>query len=260
MALEKAPYWTDLYYQVVEHYFWRPQAIGRISDPSKPAHPWKHWQDKLKSQETPLNHIIDFLFHVAPQDMLDRVISALLGRTISGLQLVAPSDGTIEGNVVQPDIIVSNATALVFVEMKVDSQSSIDQFTKYAIAAHCILQDEPQIKSVDLVLLGRHTDHGRVWKNAKRLGVSNERSVREAALRGLEHDPSVWGQRGVQSYLKSNPDALPHLCKHVKAMGLRLTDYAVLEAALRAYAAEEKTVERLIDGVLQEFARRKLVV
>lgn len=259
MALEKAPYWTDLYYQVVEHYFWRPQAIGRISDPDKTAHPWKHWQEKLESQETPLNHIVDFLFHVAPQDMLDRVITALLGRTISGLELVGVTPGTIDGNIVQPDIIVSNSAELVFVEMKVDSQSSVDQFTKYAIAAHCIMKDERDIKSVDLILLGRHTDHNRVWKNAKKLGVSDERSLRETALRGLEHDPSVWGQRGVQSYLNSNPDALSHLCEHVKSMGLRLTNYCVLENSLRAYAVEEKTVERLIDGVLKELSRRKLV-
>jgi hypothetical protein len=42
-------------------------------------------------------------------------------------------------------------------------------------------------------------------------------------------------------------------------MGLHLADYAVLESALFEYAAEEKTVERLIHGVLHEFARRNLV-
>jgi hypothetical protein len=258
MALQKAPYWTDLYYQVVEHYFWRPQAIGRISDPQKPSRPWSHWQEKLKSQETPLNHIIDFLFHIAPQDLLDRVVTALLGRQISGLQLVALTEGTIDGNIVQPDIIVSNSRELVFIEMKVDSQSSIDQFTKYAIAAHCILQDERQIESVDLVLLARHKDHDRVWKNAEKLGVTDERSLRETAIRGLTSDPTVWSQRGVQSFLKSNPDSLVNLCGLVRTMGLHLKDYITLESVLRAYAAEEKTVERLIDGVLQEFCRRHL--
>jgi hypothetical protein len=259
VALEKAPYWTDLYYHVVEHYFWRPQAIGRISDRKKPAKHWEHWKGKLERQETPLNHIIDFLFHIAPQDLLDRVISALLKRQISDLQLVAPTAGTIDNNITQPDIIVSNSMALVFVEMKVDSQSSIDQFTKYAIAAHCIMQDEPQLKSVDLVILSRHADHNRVWKNAKGLGISGERAVRETAIRGLEHDPTIWSQRGVQSYVKSNPDSILRISDRVRSMGLHLADYSVLENALREYAAKEKTVEHLIDGVLHEFSRRHLV-
>jgi len=259
VALEKAPYWTDLYYDVVEHYFWRPQAIGRISDRTKPARHWRHWKGKLESQETPLNHIVDFLFHIAPQDLLDRVISALLKRQMSNLQLVAPTAGIIDNNIVQPDIIVSNSTALVFVELKVDSQSSIDQFTKYAIAAHCIVKDAPELKSVDLVVLSRHADHERVWKNAKKLRITDERAVRETALRALERDPTIWGQRGVQSYLKSNPKARSHIADQVRSMGLHLADYSVLEDSLRKYAAQEKTVERLIQGVLHEFARRHLV-
>lgn len=259
VGLKKAPYWTDLYYDVVEHYFWRPQAIGRISDPKKTPRHWDHWKNKLESQETPLNHIVNFLFHIAPQDLLDRVISALLKRHISDLQLVAPTAGTIDGNIVQPDIIVSNSTDLVFVEMKVDSQSSIDQFTKYAIAAHCIMQDEPKLKSVDLVVLSRRADHGHVWKNSKGLGLADERAIRDVAVRGLERDPSIWSQRGVQSFLKSNPKSVSLISAQVKSMGLHLADYGVLERTLREYAAEEKTVARLIDGVLYEFARRRLV-
>ena len=96
MPLEKTPYWTDLYYDVVEHYFWRPQAIGRISDQTKPSRHWTCWKKKLESQETPLNHIINLLFHIAPQELLDRVISALLKRQIFDLQLVALTAGTID--------------------------------------------------------------------------------------------------------------------------------------------------------------------
>ena len=185
MALKRAPYWTDLYYDVVEHYFWRPQAIGRIADRTKPAKNWGHWKDKLASQETPLNHIIDFLFHIAPQDLLDHVISALLKREVTGLQLVTLTGDIVNNNIVHPDVVVSSASALVFVEMKVDSQSSIDQFAKYAIAAHCIMQDEPQLESVDLIVLSRDADHNRVWKNATGLGLTDEEAVREIAIRGL---------------------------------------------------------------------------
>jgi len=259
VALKKALYWTDLYYDVVEHYFWRPQDIGRKSDPDRPRRPWAHWKGKLESQETPLNHILDFVFHIVPPALLDRSIAALLQRPVAGCQLVAPTDGTIDDNIVQPDIIVSNHDSLIFVEMKVDSQSSIDQFAKYAIAAHCILRDEPQIKSVDLIVLSRRRDHMHVWKRARKLRLSSVEAIREVALRGLEGDPTIWKERSVPRYLKSNPDAAPLLAEQINTMGLHLADYSMLEHAMKDYAAQEKTVERLIEGVLQEFKRRDLL-
>jgi hypothetical protein len=260
MPLEKAPYWTDLYYRVVEHYFWSPHRIGRKSDPEAARWPWNHWKDKLGSQETPLNHILDFLFHIAPERLLDQVVSALLPRPISGLKLVAPSPGTIDYNVVQPDIIVSNSAELVFIEIKVDSRSSIDQFAKYAIAAHCIRQDEPAINSVDLILLGRSTAHGRVWKRARKLGLFSDQAVREVALRALQHEPTIWGERGVQRYIGSHPEVIPALADQLMSMGLHLRDYCPVESALRNYASEDTTLNHLIDGVLHEFTRRRLVV
>ena len=259
MPLEKAPYWTDLYYRVVEHYFWAPQRIGRKSDPKRTSRPWQYWKDKLESQETPLNHILDLLFHIAPDELLDRVVSAFLKRQVSNFKLVAPSPGTIDYNVVQPDIILSNSRALVFIEMKVDSQSSIDQFAKYAIAAHCITQDEPQINSTDLVLLTRRAAHEEVWKKAKKLGLSDAQSVRAVAMRALRSDSTIWGERGVQRYTKAHPEAVPQLIDRMTSMGLHVLDYAVLANVLRHYAAEETTVNRLIQGVLREFERRELL-
>lgn len=258
MALRKAPYWTDLYYSIVEHYFWRPQAIGRKAHPDAPRYSWDHWKGKLRRQETPLNHILDLLFHISPQDLLDQSISALLGRPVSNLQLVEPVFGTIDLNVVQPDIIVSNSNSLVFVEMKVDSKSSIDQFAKYAIAAHSILKDERQIENVDLVVLSRHKDHAQVWRSANKKGLSSASKVRKLAIRGISGDSDVWDEKGVLRYMNNNPGCVASLSKQINSMGLVLADYEMLATALNKYASHEETLSRLIEGVLKEFDRRKL--
>jgi len=258
MRLRKAPYWTELYYQIVEHYFWRPQAIGRRSDPSK-RHPWDYWKNKLESQEVPLNHVLEFLFYIAPEHLLDRIISALLGREIINLELVVPEPGSLNYNIVQPDIIISNGNELVFVEMKVDSKSSIDQFAKYAIAAIYLIDNDPTISSVDLVILSRHTKHECLWKNSKKLGLTNEKALREMAITGIERDRSVWGERGVKRFLANNPDAAEKLAERLRTMGLHITDYATLAHILQDYATEETAVNRLIQGVLEELLRRNLV-
>lgn len=33
VRLEATNSWTDFYYDIIEAYFWRPQAIGRASNP-----------------------------------------------------------------------------------------------------------------------------------------------------------------------------------------------------------------------------------
>jgi hypothetical protein len=259
MPLEKSPSWTELYYQVVEHYFWRPQAIGRKANPKISPQPWVHWKLKLQKQETPLNHILNFLFHIAPQELLDQAISALTQRQLSNLELVTPTQGTINNNIVQPDIIVCNLSSLVFIEMKVDSQSSIDQFAKYAIAAHSIAKDEPTITTIDLVLLSKHTEHGKIWKNSRKLGLTDTQSLRNVAISGLLNDGKIWGERGVKRHLKHFPESVHDIAKHIDSMGVHLSNYETLGRALSNYAAEEKTVGRLIEGVLAEFEARGLL-
>jgi len=257
MALKKAPYWTDLYYSLVEHYFWRPQDIGRKAHPDLPSQPWAYWKSRLASQETPLNHILDLLFHISPQELLDQSVSALLERDVSNLELVSPEEGTLDDNIVQPDIIVSNGESLIFVEMKVDSKSSIDQFAKYAIAAHCILKDEPEIKRAELIILSRNRDHSKVWRSAKRKGLNSCGEIRELALKGL-NDQSIWEERGVLRYLRNNPTSTPELSNLIQTMGLYLADYKMLDSALSAYIKTEKSIAPLVGGVLEEFRRREL--
>lgn len=257
MALQKAPFWTDLYYQVVQHYFWSPQRIGRISDPNKTGKPWAHWRNALASQETPLNHIIDLLFHIAPDDFIDFVMTALLGRNVEGFNLVETSEGTLDSNVVQPDMILCNGKELVFIEMKVDSQSSIDQYIKYAIASACIRAEEKSIKSVDLIMLTRKADHRFVWKNARRLKIECEDSLKQVARKALK-DNSILCQRGVQKHFRRNPDDLDTVAAEIDRLCLHMVDYTVLKHAMEVYASKEKSLSNLIHGVIEELNRRSL--
>lgn len=257
MALQKAPFWTDLYYKIVEYYFWSPQVIGRISNPAKSAKPWRHWRNSLSSQETPLNHIIDFLFHIAPDEFLDAIIASLLGREAKGFSLVEPSPGTLDASIVQPDMILCNQKELVFVEMKVDSQSSVDQFIKYAIASACIRAQDPLIRSTDLVMLTRKAHHSYVWKNAARLGIGSEESLKSTAKIAV-YEESILCQRGVQKYFRANPNAKEEIVSQLDRIRLHMVDYSVLKNAMTAYISREKSLSNLINGVIEELGRRSL--
>ena len=259
MAVEKAPHWTDLYYRIVEHYFWKPQEIGRISNPKKPSQKWGHWLGKLQGQETPLNHILDLFFHMAPQPLLDQIASKMLSRTINGLELVHAAPDIVNPNIVQPDIILTNGPELVFIEMKVDSRSSLDQYAKYAIAALELRKAIPEITTVDLVMLSRHADHSKLWRNARKLGLDSIDKVKRTASAGLRGETDIWKEGGVPKYLSMQPDSRERLAEQAETMGLHLADYNALAGVLDAYARDKSTLGPFVGGVLHELRRRELI-
>ncbi len=259
MPIDKSPYWTELYYRIVEHYFWRPQDIGRKSDPAKPGHPWGYWQKKLEAQETPLNHILDLLFHMAPQSILDQITTRLLGRAISGLELVHATPDLVDPNIVQPDIILLNEFELIFIEMKVDSRSSLDQYAKYAIAALSIRSELPNIETTDLVILGRHASHPQVWRGARKLGLDSTEKVKYVVAAGLREQSDIWKERGVQKYLSAFPEKREALANQAETMGLHLADYTKVADVLKGYSSPNDSLGPFVDGVLYEFRKRQLI-
>lgn len=258
MKLGKAPSWTDFYYSIVEYYFWRPQLIGRIKHPELAGKRWTHWEQKLRSQEAPLNHILDLFFHFAPQRLLDIYISELLNRHVTGLDLVYPQDGAIDYNIVQPDIILRNNNSLIFIEMKVDSKSSLDQFAKYAIASNWLISNDSSVDNIDLIVLSRYTSHDKVWQRSSNLGISSTEAVKRITVEGLKGNRSVWRQRAVPKFLETYSNSIKDVIAIVDKMNVTLTDYQLLYDSLQKFAASETIVEDLISGVLDELEKREL--
>lgn len=258
MAVVRTPTWTDQYYRIVEHYFWSPQRIGRQSCKDGKPRNWKYWQAKLENQETPLNHIVDIFFHVAPTELLDRIATKLISRPCSGLQLVHADAETIDANVVQPDIVLFGPKDLVFLELKVDSKSSVDQLGKYAIAANCICLEAPNIENVDLILVTRDAFRTSPWKRIRFRGEPSLNVAKDEAIRGFNGDADVWNERGIQRYLNKNPDQKDNVVGHLSSMDLHLGEYRQIAEVLQEFMAEEPTLERLIQGVLAEFKKREL--
>ncbi len=99
------------------------------------------------------------------------------------------------------------------------------------------------IQEVTWVVLARHAEHQRVWRQARKLDLHSTDAVRAAALRGLEGEDDIWQEGGVARYLKMKPDGLLPLKERVKSMGVQLATYGTLQAALTDYAQEEKAVQ-----------------
>lgn len=253
--MKKLEDWTEQYYNQIEHYFWTPQDFGRKSNQKNL--PWSHWLTKLKNDETPLNHLLSQLLVMMPQSFTQHILSSVLVRTIDKFQVVHPysSDAPLKG-VIQPDLTFESKNGLVFIEMKVDSESSIDQFVKYAIAASIYEKAFGKYETIDLVMLGKSKDFKQFFRPIQLL--PNEAALRQQANRGIDGE-HVWKQASAKNYIENaSPEDLQELKKVLEKMKLHLIDYQTIGESALQYQSPDETSEKILKYFLLELSTRNL--
>lgn len=68
--------WTEEYYDIVDHYFWAPDRLGHLSDPSRSLKKPAEVLERLRRIEEPLNQILGIFFSLAPSRFIPRWRSA----------------------------------------------------------------------------------------------------------------------------------------------------------------------------------------
>jgi len=141
LAAPSSAHWTDEYAAIVEHFFWVPQGINRRAGNS--PMPWPEVWAALRKRETPLNHLMNIFFRLAPEALSAEILR--LG--LPNFALEQPSMLNLRGHPVtgmcQPDFAFACGGALVFLEMKVSAKLSTEQVAKYALAAAVIHPEGP---------------------------------------------------------------------------------------------------------------------
>jgi hypothetical protein len=255
--------WTEPYYQSVQDYFWDSALIGRkpIDDPSPPSGKekdlkgWNRWEQRLRRLELPLNHILTHFFALAPQQTVDDVLTALVGAPTQGFRLVSEVEHP-EGTYTQPDFVFANDSELLFLEMKIDTPSSVDQFAKYALSGEKLRRLFPSLQRVRLAMLVKDGETHRVWGSRN---IPDEATLRAVAVSGVRGENGVWKQQGLQTHLSTaSPEDRDRLVEQIESMPISISTYSVLARRLSAHVAPDPTAAKLIAGVLAELKRRNL--
>ena len=253
--MKKLTHWTAQYYDQVEHYYWRPQDFGRITKGQGKS--WGYWRDKLHVQETPLNHLLSQLFVMMPLDFTEHILSKSTDKPMKGYQLVNPYHKSAPLNgAVQPDLTFQSQNEILFIEMKVDSYSSLDQFVKYAIAALAYEKAFGIQDSLDLVMLGKSTSFGSMFRPVKT--IPDEETLRTQALLGINGAP-VWTQAGTQSFVnKSTAKDRERLIAIINRLKLHFLDYQSLGTAIHGYESPDETASKIANSFIAELQSRTL--
>lgn len=250
--------WVDHYYDALTFFYWEPQHLGRKKDVGAPLSSETLVLKRLHSMEVTLNQIFNQFLSLAPSSLRNLLFEQTLGRTILGEFLLSGRDldeRPLNWDTCQPDFefISADSSSTIFIEMKIESHSRIEQVFKYAVRALSNEQTQGQEMQNTLIFLGKGSFKA-IWP--KSLGFASFEELHFALIR----------EQGEfsDSRLKSAIHLKRRFAEILSSMRFGFLSYAdfgeilVKEREL-ANATSSQLYARLLDGMLDELRRRKLV-
>ncbi len=179
--------WPEFVYRYVEHYRWEPQHLG----PGTTA-----FYRKIRSQEVPLNFLFNILLYALPPAATRSLLSLTGAVAVRG----APLDvqNAQDASFTQADVQLESLRERVFVELKVQAKTRIEQAQKYALLHAKLASSDPYPKAPSLVYItgkpfAQHwspareaPENGEVLANALARAPLSEKLARNREARSLE--------------------------------------------------------------------------
>ena len=257
MLKNLSPSWTQVYYNVVEGYFWSPELIGR--GPAGKAKPWHEWHEGLLKKELPLNHILNLFFTLTQQGVRDRCVSHLTGIPLTDMQFV-PSVvviQTVSSALTQPDLVFASGSRLAFVELKVGSASNLDQFAKYVLAGALLRERYPEIEQVHLSVVTRPGKEATVWGSRQFADIA---ALKAKVQTMLLAESAEWQSAAMKRFARdASPEKKDAMAEAVEAISVRVVSYSELDQALAGEQSRSGDKDSLVSGVRHELSVRKLI-
>ena len=147
--------WPELVYRFVEYYRWEPDKLG----PTTSA-----FYRKIRSQEVPLNFLFNLLLYSMPVD-LRRSAVAIDGCLPGGgpvLKVLNPWHTEF----CQPDVHLESEAERVFLELKVNARTNLEQSQKYGLLHASLSRQDATPKRPVLIYVTRR-DFSKHWTPQK---------------------------------------------------------------------------------------------
>lgn len=211
----------------------------------------------LRKMEVTLNHNLLQFFHLAPDDIRNRLFTEMFGKPcISHFELHGRSFNELFNiDSVQPDLLFTSKSEVVCIEMKIGAKCSVDQILKYAMIGLAVeMRHDNQPMRHNLMLLGAGTVAAQFKEKFASVNELKETLV------GCD----------VDRFLANKPERFRE-CKErftqvLHNLNLRFWNYGELSAFLQQTISgetgpspSETVYEKLVDGLVKEFKLRNLV-
>lgn len=249
-------HWTDEYYEIMEFYYWEPQHIGKKKNPQNPK-TIEQIHEKLRAKEVPLNHLLNIYLKLLSNGALSSLFSDYLpsqpkefileGRDIVDRYKAIYPDFV---NFSQPDVFLSSDSHNVFIELKVGSKTSMEQYLKY-LFLHC-LDERFHRRMKELVI---------IYSAPKALAsITKEKFESTDSFKRAVHIGDELSGRDISDYQRRMREL--HNQSHLVFWSFDEVIHRIETLLLHGDAPSHalESYQKLTSGMIREFKRRKVAV
>jgi hypothetical protein len=260
MSLENEP-WPEHYYDACEFFYWEPQHFRRGKIPPKPPELKKdngsdRFRQTLDSMEVSLNHILNFTFKLAQDQLIKELTKHSFGHSWDDNYYMVGRNYeqryNLPVNATQPDFMFDGQSHILSIEMKIAAKTNAVQLAKYLYLHAKAAAVYSKTKRHGLIFLGPKT-WAQLWGDKQAL------SFEERLAEAVEKAPQTVGR----SRETVDQAALQNMAKQMQLGYLSYQEFAQILNSMCNRTVEtgwEALVARnLIDGTIAELARRGLV-
>jgi hypothetical protein len=243
--------WNHEYYEALEFFFWESQHLGKMKNPTSKYDTPEKVFTHLRTMEVTLNHLFNLFFMLLPKRLMNELFSDLFGTTINDNFFFSSQDTRTFvnsfGAVTQPDLFFMGKKTLLFIEMKVESKTSLEQFMKYLLLS--IITDEHEGKRrrpLYLLYIGKY-DFDHLFQEK----FASVEEAKAALIKMSLPEKTKNGGRDMRPYHEN-------IRKSAKNVRLSYRTYTDLYALLRTKLQEQhnETVTKLMEGMCNEMEMR----
>jgi 23S rRNA U2552 (ribose-2'-O)-methylase RlmE/FtsJ len=245
--------WNEVYSEIIDFYFWEPQHIGRKKCQDSKYNGIKAVLSHINQMEVSLNHQLLFFFSLLPKNVIKKLFKksfncnlsdefALNGKMVEEI-LCSIKDMT------QPDFVFFGEKNIVYIEMKTDSKSDLEQVFKYSLF-HLIIEDMMKKKlQPNLLFLGKG-DFKNIWREH----YENSSELINALLK---YQPPVITKKGKFNVADFN-SRLIELYHNIRVNFMNYQQFCDFLSNENMNTGDDEVLKKLISGMNAELKKRKL--
>jgi hypothetical protein len=149
--------WVDNLESLSDYYYYEPQHLGKHNNPDSKFKNYDEIFEHLGKLEFTLGHQLDIFFSLLPDDIITKLFSQIASERLGcKMSLYGVDYDSLMKNEMQPDMVFLNDEYAVYVELKVESKSKLQQYYKY-LKLHKKIEEHYQRKlKMVMIFLTKH--------------------------------------------------------------------------------------------------------
>ena len=246
--------WTEIIYDVYDFLYWEPQHIWKIKNKNSKINSVKKSINHIEKMEVSLNQILNIFFSFLPSELFTNLVEGVIKKPISKEKYtlyLKEVDNLIDwiNFSTQPDFFFIWKEKNIFIEMKINSKSSLEQLMKYIYLHIKDCERENKEKKLVLIFLW-NWEFKNLWKEKYE---NIDKLKEEFSCYEVADETKKW-----KVDLRKYKDKIKHLANDMNIWFFNYTDFNNFCLKNIKENKNDEILVKLLSGLVEEINKRKL--